>query len=184
MPTYTHKFNEHAINENTEVLILGTFVYDFPDSPDFFYGRTKSFLWHLLPSCFNLPSLKEADLAEKKAFMLAHKIDFADVIQSVSLDEADENHMTDDSVIDSSVNEWTNLIALVDSLPQLKAVYFTRKTFNSIPNIRQQISALAKHCQAKNIRICKLETPAKYFDEAKQQQWTDTIVTQKTCLRV
>jgi hypothetical protein len=35
----------------------------------------------------------------------------------------------------------------------------------------------------KDIRFCKLETPAKYYDETKQKQWIDTIVKQTTCMR-
>jgi hypothetical protein len=73
---------------------------------------------------------------------------------------------------------------LIDSLPQLKAVYFTRKTFNGIPQIKNYVSQLAKYCLSKNIRFCKLDTPARHFSDEKQQQWIDTIVLQKTCLRV
>jgi hypothetical protein len=76
------------------------------------------------------------------------------------------------------------LLAVVDQLPKLKAVYFTRKTFNGIPNIKSEVMKLAKHCHSKQIRMCKLDTPARHFSDEKQQQWIDTIVLMKTCLRV
>ncbi len=183
MPIITHKFHDYQPDPNTEILILGTFIHDREDSPDFFYGRTRNFLWHLLPICYNLPEMKEATLEEKKQFMAEYKIDFADVINTLEVEEGEEDN-SDDNFIDASVSEWRDLITLVDSLPNLKAVYFTRKTFNSIPAIRTQVTKIAKHCIDKGIRFCKLETPSKFYDPSKQQQWKNTIFFQTTCLRV
>lgn len=178
-----HKFRDHQPAADTEILILGTFVHDYTDGPEFFYCKTRSFLWHLLPICYGLPDLKEASLSEKFEFMKDKKVDFMDVIHSIEVEEGDDTN-AEDGFIDSSVHEWTDLESVVNSLPKLKAVYFTRKTFNSIPNVRTQVVSLAKFCAEKNIRFCKLDTPAKYFDAGKQKQWKDTIVTQKTCFRV
>jgi hypothetical protein len=52
-----------------------------------------------------------------------------------------------------------------------------------MPNIKAEIMKVAQHCQSKQIRLCKLDTPARHFSDEKQQQWIDTIVLQKTCLR-
>lgn len=182
MPILTHKFHDHKVSDDTEILILGTFIHDRFENGDFFYGRLRSFLWHLLPICFGMPILKEASLDQKLEFMADKKIDFADVIHALDVPEGEEENL-EDAFIDEHVSEWKDLIKLVDQLPKLKAVYFTRKTFNSIPAVRQQVVQLAKHCMAKNIRFCKLETPAKFFDPTKQQQWIDTIVNQRTCLK-
>jgi G:T/U-mismatch repair DNA glycosylase len=182
MPVILHKFRDHQVSADTEILILGTFSPDVDDKSDFFHGRPRNFLWHLLPICYKLDSLKEAPLADKLAFMAQHKIDFADIIHSLEVSEGEEENV-DDAFEDSHILEAKDIIALVDTLPNLKAVYFIRKTFNGIPNIRTQVVAIAKHCQAKGIRMCKLETPAKFFSEEKQQQWIDTMILQKTCLR-
>ncbi|MES2630226.1 MAG: hypothetical protein V4616_14795 [Bacteroidota bacterium] len=178
-----HKLHSYQPDPETRILIIGTWLPDRTDSPDFFYGWNKSFLWHLLPISFGRESLKDATLLEKKDFMKEFKVDFTDVISSLSVEEKDQN-VADDSFVDASVEKWTDLIALIDSLPKLEAVYFTRKTFNGLPNIRVKVVEAAKHCLDKNIRFCKLDTPSKYFDPGKQQQWRDTIVTGKTCLRV
>ncbi len=183
MPILTHKFSDYQVHKDTEILLLGTFVHDIEESGDFFYGRTRSFLWHLLPICYGLQSLKEAALSSKQAFMKTYKIDFVDVIQSIEVPDGEENNH-DDTFVDESVHQWKDIKAVIDQLPNLKAVYFTRKTFNTIPNCRKQLVEIAAYCQQKNIRICKLETPAKYFDQAKQQQWKDAIVLQKTCMKV
>lgn len=182
MPIILHKFRDHQVSSDTEILILGTFSPDTDDKTDFFHGRPRNFLWHLLPICWKLESLKDSPLAAKQSFMAKHKIDFVDIIHALDIPHGEEKNV-DDDFIDSHVIEWKNVISIIDSLPNLKAVYFTRKTFNGIPNIKAQINLLANHCRIKNIRICKLETPSRFFSEEKQQQWIDTIVLQKTCLR-
>ncbi len=182
MPIVENKFKNYIANNNTEILILGTFSHNVVDGADFFYGKTRSFLWHLLPVSFGLNSLKEASLIEKKTFMEKHKIDFADIINAIDVPEGEENNL-DDSFIDTHVNEWNNLQTIIETLPKLKAVYFTRKTFNGIHQSKQQIMQIAAFCKAKNLRFCKLETPAKYYDETKQKQWIDTIVKQTTCMK-
>ncbi len=182
MPIVENKFKNYQVSPQTEILILGTFSHDVIDGADFFYGKPRNFLWHLLPISYGLTSLKESDLEVKKAFMAQYKIDFADIIETLNVPEGEENNL-DDTFIDNHAFEWKNIHTLIDSLPNLKAVYFTRKTFNGIANAKQQIMQIAKYCNQKNIRFCKLETPAKYFDDTKQKQWIDTIVKQTTCMR-
>ena len=182
MSVIFHKLKDHLVNPKTKILILGTFTPDLPDGPDFFYGRERNFLWHLLPVCWGLPDLKTAPLAEKLSFMEAHNIDFADFILSLSIPEGEEMHV-DDAFVDSHVNEWRDIGSLINSLSNLETVYFTRKTFNGIPNIRTQLNLITELCKQRNIRLCKLETPAKFFSPEKQQQWIDTIIRQKTCLK-
>lgn len=182
MPVILHKLRDHQVDSQTEILILGTFSADIPGSPDFFYGRTRSFLWHLLPQTWGLEPLKEADLASKQEFMKEYKVDFADIIHSLDVPEGKEADV-DDTFIDSHVQQWKDINALIDTLPNLKAVYFTRKTFNGIANMRVQVNIIAKHCKGKRLRFCKLETPSRFYSPEKQQQWIDTIVLQTTCLR-
>ncbi|HEY0899003.1 MAG TPA: hypothetical protein VGD90_06695 [Sphingobacteriaceae bacterium] len=183
MPVIENKFSEYQVSPDTEILILGTFNPDTEDAPDFFFGRSRNYLWHMLPKCFGSGPLKDAGLKKKQEFMASVKIDFADLIGAVELPEGVETHL-DEDLYDSHVSRWNDIQGLIDSLPKLKAVYFTRKTFNGIPNMRAQMTAIARHCQSKGIRICKLDTPARHFSDEKQQQWIDTMILQKTCLRV
>lgn len=183
MPIILNKFKDRQPDPQTEILILGTFSPDTPAAPDFYFGRSRNYLWHMLPICFGLPPMKDAPLKRKLEFMSAQKLDFADLIRSIEVAEDEAEHL-DEDLFDPHVHEWNDITAIIDSLPALKAVYFTRKTFNGIPNIRAQMTHIAGHCKSKGIRICKLDTPARHYSEEKQQQWIDTMVLQKTCLRV
>lgn len=182
MSIIRHKFRDHRVSLKTEVLLLGTFTPDMPDAPDFFYGRTRNFLWHLLPQCWDLDPLKDAPLEDKQSFIANYKIDFADLIQAIDVPDGEEENV-DDTFIDTHVHEWKNIVGLLKILPNLKAVYFTRKTFNGISNMRVHIKPVADYCLEQNIRFCKLETPARFHSPEKQQQWIDTIVLQNTCLK-
>lgn len=183
MPIHKHKFHAHQVHPQTRILIIGTFEADQTHAGDFFYGRQRSFLWHLLPICYGLPSLKEASLTQKQQFIQRYHIDFADVIESLEIEE-DEDLLMEDEFIDQHIHAYKDVIGLINTLPQLEAVYFTRKTFNGIPNTKKGVSAIADYCKEKGIRFCKLDTPARHFSDEKQQQWKDTIVLRKTCLRV
>jgi hypothetical protein len=182
MPVILHKFRNHQVIPETEILILGTFNPDIPTGPDFFYGRQRNFLWHLLPQSWGLPSLKNEPLPVKQAFMAEYKIDFTDIIHALDIPDGMEANV-DDDFIDGHITQWKGITQLIDTLPNLKAVYFTRKTFSGIPNMKARIVAIAQHCNSKGIRLCKLETPARFYSEGKQQQWIDTIIAQTTCLR-
>lgn len=182
MPTILHKFRDHQVAADTEILILGTFSGDTEEGTDFFYGRSRTFLWHLLPQCWDQDPLKDAGLEQKRKFMTERKIDFADLIHAIDVPYGEEKNV-DDSFIDSQATEWKDIISIMESLSNLKAVYFTRKTFNGIPNTRRQLNPVIEYCRQKDIRICKLETPAKFYSPEKLQQWKDTIVSRKTCLR-
>lgn len=182
MSVILHKFRNYQPSPDTETLFLGIFIPDH-SKIDFFYGRSRNFLWHLLPKCWGMDSLMDLPLTVKQQFMTNLKIDFVDLIEALNVPDGEEDN-SDDSFIDSHVEQWKDIIGLIDTLPNLKNVYFTRKTFNNIPQIRTQLTGIAKHCKAKSIRICKLETPARFFSEEKQQQWIDTIILQRSCLRV
>ena len=177
-----NKFKDHQPSADAEIIILGLFTSPNKHSGDFFFSRSRIFLWHMLPICFKQPSLQEADVDTKKKFMQRYRIDFLDIINSVDLEDADA--IIDDEVLDGQVHEFTNIVERLKQLPQLKSVYFTRKTFNGIPHCKQALQEVVTYCKENNIRFCKLDTPSRHYSQEKQQQWIDTIVLQKTCLRV
>ena len=113
--------------------------------------------------------------------MAKYRIDFIDLIQSVNVPEQEATNVND-KYIDGRVEAWNDVIALIDSLKKLKAVYFTRKTFSGIPNMAARVKAIQNHCDQNGIRFCLLETPARFANAAKQQMWIDTIIHQTTCL--
>lgn len=175
MPVITHKFSSHQVHPGTELLILGTFNPDVPKGPDFFYGRPRNFLWLLLPGSWGMPSLKGQPLKIKKGFMVQHKIDFVDLTHTVNLPNGQESNVAD-VYIDIKVQEWKDVIGLMNTLPYLKLVCFTRKTFAGIPQIRAQIIAIKEHCRQKGIRFGALGSPARFANAAKQHEWINTII--------
>lgn len=69
MITVQHRFLDHQINPDTETLIIGTFNPDAADNnADFFYGRSRNYLWRLLPLAYGETDLKEH--LNKKKFIL------------------------------------------------------------------------------------------------------------------
>lgn len=182
MPIILHKFRNHQVSQNTEILILGTFNPDIPDGPTFFYGRPRNHLWQLLPGCWDLGSLKNSPLDAKRSLMIQYKIDFADLIESVNVEIGQQANFLD-TYIDRRIKKWKNITELFNQLPKLKAVYFTRKTFGGIPEIHNKIKEIRNHCQQNEIRFCLLVTPARFANAAKQQQWINTIINQLGCIQ-
>ncbi len=172
MVSIQHRFLNHRINPETEILLLGTFNPDTPaNDAEFFYGRKRNFLWRLLPSAFGETDLKDASTTDKSAFLRKHKIDFIDLIEEVVVEPGQEANYSD-GYIDSKVIRWTNVIAAIDHLPKLKKVCFTRKTFSDIPNMRKQIDIIQAYCSTKGIPFFTLMTPARIYSMDKQSEWT------------
>lgn len=168
----THRFLDHRIHPNTEVLLIGTFNPETERNPaEFFYGRRQNFLWRLLPIARGEKDLKECSPAEKLAFMHRHRIDFTDLIEELCVESGQEANY-DDTYLDSKVSRWKDIIGLIDSLPYLKKVAFTRKTFAGIPNMKQRILEIQWHCESKGLDFKALTTPSRFYSTVKQSEWT------------
>lgn len=81
MITVQHRFLDHQINPETETLIIGTFNPETVDNKaEFFYGRSRNYLWRLLPTAFGETDLKNASKQEKLEFIQKYKIDLTDLL--------------------------------------------------------------------------------------------------------
>ncbi len=179
MITVQHRFSAHKINPKTETLIIGTFNPETAENEaEFFYGRSRNYLWRLLPRAFGKKDLKGASKQEKLDFIKQQKIDFIDLIEEIQVEEGQEANYCD-SYIDNKITRRKNIISLIDTLPNLKRICFTRKTFSDIPNIKKQISEIQKHCENKGIAFRSLITPARLYTEDKQTEWTDFLLEDK-----
>lgn len=171
MTSVKHRFLDHQIDPDTETLIIGTFNPEAIDNDaEFFYGRSRNYLWRLLPTAFNEKDLKGASKSEKLEFIKKYKIDLIDLIEEITVDEGQEANYYD-GYIDNKVTRWNNIVAVIDSLQNLKRVCFTRKTFSDIPNMKKQLEAIQQHCDNKQIPFKVLTTPARFY-EGKQTEWT------------
>jgi len=165
-----HKFQNHQINSDTEILIIGTFNPDVQgNEADFFYGRGRNYLWSLLPRVFGENSLKGKGLREKYDFMKKYKIDFVDLINQIEVKNGQGNNYSD-NYIDSRVTRWKNIINIIEN-GKIKKVYFTRKTFSGISNIKTEINQIKDYCIENNIKFRYLPTPARFKNEDKLNQW-------------
>jgi G:T/U-mismatch repair DNA glycosylase len=175
MPIVKHRFLDHKIEPTTETLLVGTFNPEALDNEaDFFYGRSRNFLWRLLPTAFGHEDLKGATAFEKRSFIKRYKVDFIDLITAVEVEAGMESNY-DDRYLDSRVATWTDILAELRKLPHLKRVYFTRKTLADIPNMRAQVGAIQQYCVANSIEFILLKTPARTYSTSKQLIWTQAL---------
>lgn len=183
MTLVKHKFRDHQIQTDSEILIIGTFNPDTPkNNADFFYSRKvkrSNELWALLPTAIlgrpeNLVGL--ARVQEKKKFMKDQKLDFIDVIDQIEIPAGSENNVKD-SFLDKHMpvgGTWRDVIGKMKELPKLKMVCFTRKGFQDIPNIKKKIEEIEGYCNQREIKFGRLVTPSPlYRNNDKQKEWTN-----------
>jgi len=166
-----HKFRNHKISPDTNILIIGTFNPDVQgNEADFFYGRSRNFLWSLLPKVFGEKSLKPSTLEEKQLFKRRYGIDFIDLIDEIEVEAGNENNYAD-VFIDDKVTAWKDIISVIKFNQNIRQIYFTRKTFERIPYIRKKIKEIENFCKLKNIRFSCLPTPARFENPKKLAEW-------------
>lgn len=176
MSIVSHRFLTHEINPDSETLIIGTFNPDTKDNQaEFFYGRTRNYLWRLLPTVYKEQDLKNEEKQVKLAFIEKRRIDFIDIITKIEVEEGKEANY-DDGYIDGRVKEWRNIISEIDRLKNIKRVCFTRKTFSDIPNMKRQIEEIEGHCIKNGIYFKSMTTPARFYSEDKQKEWTNFLL--------
>lgn len=175
MGTLKHRFSDYEISQETETLIVGTFNPETEgNGAEFFYGRSRNYLWRLLPTAYQEKDLKQADKQEKLAFIKKRKIDFIDLILQIEVENGQEANYLD-RYIDSRKIEWRDIISEIKKLKSLKRVCFTRKTFSGIPNMKKRVDALQEYCYKNDILFKAITTPARYYREDKQAEWTNFL---------
>jgi G:T/U-mismatch repair DNA glycosylase len=173
MKIIKHRFSTHKISPETETLIIGTFNPETPgNEAEFFYGRSRNYLWRLLPTAYGENDLKGATKTEKLEFIEKFKIDLIDLIEEIEVEEGQEANY-DDKYIDKKVRIWQNVISEMNKLPNLKCICFTRKTFSGIPNMKKQIAEIQAYCANRGLSFKALTTPARFYSLNKQAIWNE-----------
>ena len=98
-------------DENSEILILGSFPSPKSRESGYFYGHPQNRFWKVVAAVFadNIP----ATVAEKHDFLIRHHIAAWDVIQSCTITGASDSSITDVVVNDiSSILETANIRAI------------------------------------------------------------------------
>jgi G:T/U-mismatch repair DNA glycosylase len=171
MKKITHKFKSFENKEDIEILILGTFNPDTGDNPaEFFYGRSKNYLWNLLPKVFGYKELKKESFQQKLNFIDQYKIGFADVIEEVGVEVGQEANY-DDTYINSRVSKWWDFESFLKNHSNIKEIYFTRKSFSGVSNIETRVKLIQETCLKKGMKFAFLSTPSRFENEKKLNEW-------------
>jgi hypothetical protein len=101
--------------------------------------------------------------------MKENNIDFVDLISEIQCETGQENNYADE-YIDSKVKKWKNITELIKN-SKINEVYFTRKTFANINNIKTRITNIEEHCTKKDIYFGYLPTPARFYNTEKLKEW-------------
>lgn len=172
-----HKMNNYSNDNNIELLFIGTFNPEVScNSSTFFYGRPRNFFWQLLPFAIDKENLKSNDDSTKKAFLKVNKIGLIDIIASVKIEKEEELCDYSDIMLDKSspiFNE--NIFKLIDNCPNLQSIFFTRKSFSRIPNIKKRFLEIKDYAEKKNINVNVIVTPSRHANATKQAIWNNLI---------
>ncbi|RZK45136.1 MAG: hypothetical protein EOO61_01065 [Hymenobacter sp.] len=153
-------------------MIVGTFNPETEaNEADFFYGRSRNFLWRLLPTAFGCEDLKRRSKNDKINFIRQHRIDFVDLITQVEVDPGEEANY-DDIYLDSKKPALNDIVAELKKLAHIKRVCLTRKTLAGIPNMKRKVDEIQDYCAKNGIDFSLLKTPARTYSVSKQAIWS------------
>ena len=103
-------------NENSRVLILGSFPSVKSREQEFFYGHPQNRFWKVMAAIFNEETPKTTE--EKKAFLIRNYIALWDVIGSCDIEGS-----SDSSIRNVKVNDISKILTTAD----IKAIYLNGK---------------------------------------------------------
>jgi G:T/U-mismatch repair DNA glycosylase len=171
-----HKFLDKYPIEGKKILIIGTFNPDTICNPaKFFYGRSKNYFWTLLPKTLKQESLQKSSPEERIAFLQRNQIELTDLVYSAILTE-DEIGDYSDATLDKNIKDWnTDNIKKALEKGETKCVFFTRKTFSGVPNIKKRIMEIEDFCKKRQIKFCLLPTPARFTNRTKMTEWEENF---------
>jgi G:T/U-mismatch repair DNA glycosylase len=173
MKVIQHRFLQYPLDPHTEILIVGTFNPDTERNPaEIFYGRSRNFLWRLLPIALGESDLKNKTREEKLDFKKRYKISFIDLVAEVTVEVGNEVNY-EDRYIDNKVTQWRDVISEMKMMSHLTKVCFTRKTFSDIPQVKRRIKEVESYCHENEISFQYLSTPARIYSKEKQAEWTN-----------
>lgn len=136
MPQISHPIPP-LYDENSKILILGSFPSVKSREQQFFYGHKQNRFWRVLATLLECPVPE--NIAEKKKMLLAHNIAVWDVIASCNIEGS-----SDASIKDVKPNDLSQILVSCD----IRAIY---------ANGNKSYELYQKHIYPKNRReIIKL----------------------------
>ena len=108
-------------DENSRILILGSFPSVRSRADNFYYGHPQNRFWRVLTGLYAEPIPQTVE--EKKAFLLRHGIALWDVISSCEIENS-----SDVSIRNAEVNDLSAIFARAD----IRAVYTNGKAADKL----------------------------------------------------
>ena len=116
----THPFDP-IWDENSRILILGSFPSVRSRADNFYYGHPQNRFWKVLAGLYAEPIPQTVE--EKKAFLLRHGIALWDVISSCEIENS-----SDVSIRNAEINDLSTIFARAD----IRAVYTNGKAADKL----------------------------------------------------
>ena len=116
----THPFDP-IWDENSRILILGSFPSVRSRADNFYYGHPQNRFWKVLAGLYAEPIPQT--IGEKKAFLLRHGIALWDVISSCEIENS-----SDVSIRNAEVNDLSTIFSVAD----IRAVYTNGKAADKL----------------------------------------------------
>jgi hypothetical protein len=160
-----------------KTLIIGTFNPENRFHPDnsaqYYYGRSRNYLWKVLPKFAGEDSIPHQDVKRQINFLKNYEIGLTDLL--ISVVDADVNNSLHkdriktvlDNQIESFSNFKWNTEYILETLKNNKVggVYFTKLGLPNMKNIGAhtfefQMRIIEKYCKKNNISHNRLFTPS------------------------
>ena len=115
-----------VFDRNSKILILGSFPSVKSREGHFFYHHPQNRFWKTLAGVLDVPV--PDTIAEKKAFLLSHRIALWDVIASCSIEGSS----------DSSIHDNKGTTSVILSTADIRAIFLPGRLGIIIANIRKR----------------------------------------------
>lgn len=115
---------DFVADQNSQILILGSFPSEKSLKENFYYGNKSNKFWKVLAEYFNEKLVQS--IAEKKQFLLAHKIAIWDIVKSTNLIGSN------DSALQKEKFEINDIASFLRSHKNVRAVFCNGKTCHKI----------------------------------------------------
>jgi len=159
MQRFSHPFPPF-MDENSEILILGTFPSIKSFEQNFYYAHPQNQFWKLLAGVFEEDTPKTTQ--QKRVFLKKHNIALWDVIK-----ECKRENSLDSNLKEIEINDFEKLLK---DYPNIKKIFFTSKTAQK--HFEKNFKNLEIEC-----RYLASPSPAyaKMTFEEKLQRWREVF---------
>ncbi len=149
------------VNENSKVLILGTFPGEESRKYNQYYGNKRNQFWKIIYDLFNYPYNKEISYNEKLEYLLNNNIALWDVIDTC----------TTEGSLDSKIKDpvYNDIQKLINEYPKIQKIFCNGKM---VYNILKKLNI-----DLENIKVLPSSSPTNTMKyDIKLKMWKEDIL--------